>query len=111
MMIQNENGTFTGGPLDVLCILNDVTTGRYHAAFFEEKPFPGPVESVKNTDLVRLKSKMHHTEGSDTIEGALEHLVDLSEKLIVPSDNIWKDPIEWDGELDMVLLVPNWRKE
>lgn len=110
MMINNGNGTFTAGRLDVLCILHNVNTGRYHAAFFEEHPLPGEVKSIEETDIVRLKSKMHHTTGSDTLEGALEHLEELSEQIIVPEENIKKDPIDWDGEIGIVFVWENWRK-
>lgn len=110
MMIEATNGTFTAGELDVLCILHNVNTGRYHAAFFEEHPLPGEVKSVKETDIVRLKSKMHHTEGSETLEGALEHLEKLSEQIIVPDENIRKEPIDWNGELGVSLVWENWRK-
>lgn len=110
MMINNGNGTFTAGGLDMLCILHDVNTDRYHAAFFEEHPLPGEVKSIEETDIVRLKSKMHHTTGSDTLEGALEHLKELSEQIIVPEENIKKDPIDWDGEIGIVFVWNNWRK-
>lgn len=110
MMMDNGNGTFTAGGLDVLCILHDVNTDRYHAAFFEEKPFPGEVKSIEETDIVRLQSKMHHTSGSDTLDGALEHLKELSEKIIVPEENIKKEPIDWDGELGITFVWNNWRK-
>lgn len=110
-MLDNGNGTFTAGPLDMLCILHDVNTNRYHAAFFEENPLPGKVESVQATNIVRVQSKMHHTEGSDTLEGALEHLKELSQKIILPKENIKNDPIDWDGNLGVVILMENWRKE
>ena len=110
MMINNGNGTFTAGGLDVLCILHDVNTDRYHAAFFEEHPLPGEVKSIEETDIVRLKSKMHHTTGSTTLEGALEHLKELSEQIIVPEENIKKNPIDWDGEIGIVFVWNNWRK-
>lgn len=111
MMMDNGNGTFTAGGLDVLCILHDVNTDKYHAAFFEEKPLPGKVKSIEETDIVRLKSKMHHTGGSDTLDGALEHLKELSEKIIVPGENVFNEPIEWDGTIGIVLLWKNWRKQ
>ncbi len=110
MMIDNGNGTFTAGGLDVLCILYDVNKNRYHAAFFEESPMPGRVKSIDETDIVRLRGKMHHTGGSDTLEGALGHLKELSEKVIVPEENVWKDPIDWNGEIGITLIRNNWRK-
>ena len=103
MMKDNGNGTFTAGGLDVLCILHDVNTDRYHAAFFEEKPLPGKIKSIEETDIVRLQSKMHHASGSDTLDVALKHLKELSEKIIVPEENIKKEPIDWDGCLGVTF--------
>ena len=109
MMLSNPDGTFMGGPLDVLCILHDVNTGRYHPAFFEEAPFPGPVADVRATTIVRLKSKMHHTGGFATLAEAVDNLDnDLSVKLKVPPTNVWRAPRDWDGELGIVWLEPNW---
>lgn len=34
MLLPNGDGTYTGGEQDIICILNDVNTGKYHAAFF-----------------------------------------------------------------------------
>ena len=109
MMVKNKDGTYKAGLLDVLCILHNVNTGRYHAAFFEESPIPGDVKTVNETEVVRLKSKMHHTEGSETLEGALEQLKELSEQIIVSEENIRKDPIDWDGEIGITFLWENWR--
>jgi len=109
MLISKGNNTYQGGPLDVLCILHEMHTGRYHAAFFEESPLPGPVKSLHETDVVRLKSKMHHTEGSDTLAGAVVHLEELATQIHLPESNIWKEPIEWDGS-PVVMLRSNWLK-
>lgn len=110
MMMNNGDETFIAGSLDVLCILHNVNTNRYHAAFFEEHPFPGEIKPVEETDIVRLKSKMHHTGGSDTLDGALEHLKELSEKIIVPEENIKKEPIDWDGEIGITFVWNNWKR-
>jgi hypothetical protein len=111
MLIQNEDGTFTAGSLDVFCILRDETTGRFHPAFFEESPLPGPVEAAAETIVVRLKSKMHHTVGFESLE---EAVVGLQEELIdrikVPETNICKEPIDWDGQIGIVWICSNWLK-
>lgn len=105
MLIPNGDGTFMGGSKDVICILNDSNTGKYHVSFFEEAPFPGEHNELS---FVRLKSKMHHTQGSETIEGALEHLKDMREKIEIEDNNVWLEPIEWDGSQGLVMTVPNW---
>ena len=94
-----------GGPLDILCILK-LPAGTFHAAFFEEYPLPGPL--MPAASLVRLKSKMHHTAGASTLEGAQEHLDDLKQKISVPAGNVLRDAaIEVDDPVN-VWLVPNW---
>jgi hypothetical protein len=110
MLIEKDNGTYTGGPLDVLCILHDVTTDKFHPAFFEEKPFPGPILGVTEADIVRLKSKMHHTEGFSTLPEALVGLDEFALKIEVPASNLWRYPREWDGELGIVWVLQNWVK-
>lgn len=121
MLIQNEDGTFIAGPLDVLCILHDKKKGSYHAALLEEDPFPGPVPDIRETKIVRLKSKMHHTQGASTLEEAKKHLKELSERVKVPEGNIWDNPSDsplkpylgsWSrDDYAFVVVVPNWRKQ
>lgn len=96
MMIRNEDGTFTAGPLDVLCILYVEKTGRFYPAFVEERPLPGPVPDPKDMSFARLKSKMSHTSGFDTLEAAQKSLrEDLAKKL--SCRNVHEKPIQWDG--------------
>ncbi len=109
MLIKAENDTFIGGPLDVITILHHSTTGRYHAAFFEELPLPGPVPDIQDTTVVRLKSKMHRTTGAESMEEALIQLDELAAKISVPEENRWTDAMEWDGHQGIVVIVPNWR--
>ena len=111
MLIKQEDDTFLAGPFDVLCILHDPVADRYHAAFFEEHPLPGPVPDPEHTDVVRLKSKMHHTDGAPDLAGALVHLDELAKSIKVPDENIWTKPFEWDAEqMAVVWLLPNWKK-
>lgn len=108
MMIPRGDGTYDGGFHDVIMILHDAKTGRFHAAFFEEHPW-----CPDSGGSVRLKSKMHHTEGSPTLEGAQEHAKKLAESIHLPPENIWTDkPQEgWDAEnMAVVWMFPDWRK-
>lgn len=111
MLIPNGDGTFMAGPLDVLCILK-APGGRFHPAFFEEKPFPGPYpERIEDVKMVRLRSVMHHTEGADTLEGALVQIAELARQISVPPTNIWLKPTEWDGRQGVVWVRDNWLKD
>lgn len=54
---------------------------------WEEYPFPGTFPS-DGTGPLRLKSKMHHTEGSETLEGAIEHVRQTRKKITIPDANV-----------------------
>lgn len=111
MLIANSDGTFTAGPLDVLLILMDTARGTYHAAFLEESMFPGAILDVADTKLVRLKSKMHHTQGSTTFEGARVHLDELAKKIEVRDGNLCRDHVSpWNGS-PFSAVVPNWVRD
>jgi len=111
MLINNGDGTFIGGPLDKLVILRNVQTGRFHVCFFEEAPFPGPRQEVSDAEIVRLKSKMHHTEGGASLEEAHKHFGEMRNKILMDDENYDLDPIPWDGQIPIVTVVPNWRRD
>lgn len=113
-MIANGDGTFTLGKYDVWGILQDTSTGRFHACLWLESPLPGPYEEP--TTFVRLKSKMHHTVGAATFEEAVEHVKELLKKFKLDDDNVWvhrSQVVERDfsneGYAD-VCTLPNWKK-
>jgi hypothetical protein len=85
-MIQNEKGGYTLGPYDLLGIMRDTSTGRFHAAVWLENPLPGDYEALS---FVRLKNKFHHTAGSETYEGAVEHVAELRKKFDIADSNVW----------------------
>jgi hypothetical protein len=113
MLLANGDGTYTAGPLDVIGILKDASTGRFHACIWLEHPLPG---GGPPSNIVRLKSKMHHTEGAATWEVALKHVQELCRKIVIDDDNVWIKPeqvVERDfsiaGYAD-VMIVPSWKK-
>ena len=108
MLIDNGDGTHTGGPLDMHLVLHDVTTDRFHPAFFEEHPMPGLVLPSEEVETIRLKSKMHHTEGFATKEEAIANMKDdLAQKIQLLPLNVVEEPVEWDGQVGIVLLATN----
>jgi hypothetical protein len=112
MLIDNGDGTYTAGPLDVMFIYHHVGAGTYHPAFYEERPMPGPVAPHDELEFVRLFSKMHHTQGAPTLEEAQQLLVEMRGKIKVDDLNVESEtPIPWSGELGDVMLVLNWRKK
>lgn len=105
MLMPNGDGTYTTGPYDLLAIVQNTNTGRYHAYFLEEKPLP----SWDGSDpVVRLKSKLHHTEGAVDFEGALVHLADMQKKFNIPNERTWREPkqiAQRDFEIEGYALV------
>jgi hypothetical protein len=116
MLIRMDDGTYLAGPLDAILILRHTQTGRYHAALFLERAFPGPPPPYDEVPVVRLVSHGHHTEGSDTLEGAQTHVDELKAKIDVHG-NVFRAPVDWDGRYGVLLLRenrhrdPSWRPE
>ena len=113
MLIPHGDGTYIGGPLDVIMIYHNVAKGTFHPVFYEEKSMPGPIRDYNEIDAVRLKSNMHHTEGFKTFEEAQANVRDVFSKQIVlpPSNVAIERAVNWDGQNGDVWIVQNWRKE
>ena len=109
MLIRNDKGTFSAGPLDLICILKDVESGRYHAAFFEDRPLPGHSTAMEDSTIVRLRSKMHHTAGAETLEEAKQHVAEMREQIEIDDLSVCEKPVAWDGQIGTVCVLPNWR--
>lgn len=109
MILQNDHGV-SGGPLDFLCILQSVKTGRYHPCFVEEHPMPGPIPDALDTKFVCAKSKMHHTGGFVTLDEAINQIKNgLDGRLELPEKNRSIVPILWDDEqMSFTVVLPNW---
>ena len=110
MLIDNGNETYTVGEADIICILK-LPTNTYHVAFFEEHPLPGQVKPIGELDFLRLKSKMHHTQGSPTLEGAQVHLDEMRGKLIIPDANVLKERAISVEDPVNTWVLPNWIKD
>lgn len=111
MLLNNGDGTYTAGPLDAVVILHHNETGRYHVSLFEEHKDLGPIPMVGETRVVRLISRMHHTEGAETLEGAKVQRQEMLSKLTLPAENVFEEVADWDGTLGVVLWKEYWREE
>lgn len=109
MILQRDDGTCDVGPLDIICILK-LPAGTFHAAFFEEAPMPGPVQPIDSLTFVRLKSKMHHTGGALTLEGAQEHLDELRLKIHLPDTNVVREEAIEIADPVSVWILGNWKR-
>lgn len=92
MYIETATGLLAG-PYDVISMVKDTSTGRYHLYMLYESRMPG----LEDTDpdqlrVIRLKSKMHHTEGAATYEDALEQLAEMRTLIQIADENVWVKP-------------------
>ena len=60
----------------LVLIQHDVSTGRYHPAYYLLAPFPGEL-----TSPTRYKSKAHHPEGFHDLPSARAHAEELASQL------------------------------
>jgi hypothetical protein len=63
-------------------MLKNVATGKWHPIMYVEKPLPGSLDSDANNNIVRFKSKGHHTSGFTTREEAVATLEELKFNMI-----------------------------
>ena len=110
MLIENGDGTFIGGQGDVICIL-ELPTGTFHTAFFEEHPLPGQNKSLAEEDFLRLKSRMHRTEGSKTLEEEQLKLEEMRAKIKIPDSNVIRERAIKVEDPVNIWILPNWVKE
>ena len=110
MLIDQGDGTLLAGPADIMCILG-LPSGTFHVTFFEEKPMPGPIQPIDKLDTIRLKSKMHYTEGAPSLEGAQEHVRELRKKILVKDENVMTDEAIKVEDPVSVWMLPNWTRQ
>lgn len=110
MLIPKEDGSYLGGPADVICIVK-VPAGTFHVSFWEECPMPGPVLPIEELEFIRIKSKMHHTQGAPTLEAAQSQLHEMRKKIELPDANIVLNcAIEVEDPV-VVMVLPNWIRQ
>jgi hypothetical protein len=63
---------------------------------------------LSDTKVVRLKSKMHHTQGTPDFEEAQKHLEELRQKIAVSDENVVRRPVAWGGE-PFTTIISNWK--
>lgn len=107
MLISNGDGTSTAGPADIICIIC-LPVGSYHAIILEERPLPGPIKPLAQSDLIRLKSKGHETVGHETFEGARASLAELRKRIIFRDENVVADVAFGVDDPVQVWIVGNW---
>ncbi len=55
-------------------MLKNTSTNTYHPIMYWESPLPGGFDSEGNKNLIRYKSKGHHTKGFDNREDAVKSI-------------------------------------
>lgn len=84
-------------------MLKNVTKNTWHPIMYVEKPLPGGLDTDANNNIVRFKSKGHHTAGFATREEAIASLDDLKARMInyMFLSNVTVDvetDLEWNGD-------------
>lgn len=82
----------------IFAMLHNTKTGRFHPILFYESPLPGNPEN-----LVRHKSKGHHTEGFDSRDDALASIEGKRSEWNFRTC-LEKD-FTWDGEDTPAMVV------
>lgn len=83
----------------IIALLYNAKLNRWHPILYYESPLPGNPEN-----LVRHKSKGHHTEGFATRDEAVASAKQLAEQLAkeeccdVPAKFALEEDMPWDGE-------------
>lgn len=90
-------------------ILKHSKTGRYHPAIFVKEKIKRSKSSLLEPGIVRLSSESHHTIGFDNLDDAIKEMSIHSQQLSIYSQNICNEPIEWDGEMGIQLVLRDWR--
>jgi hypothetical protein len=113
------DGTFQADPYDLLGIVRNTSTGRFHVTIWLESPLPSQGLASEDSDgLIRLKSMCHHTKGAATFEEALEHLKEMRKRFLFEDVCVWntrerlvtKDFGPNGSDFASVLMLSNWRK-
>lgn len=107
-MTPAGNGMYVGAKNDVIVILG-TNRGTYRACFCEALPLPG-TRAIKDSDPCRRYKTIYFLKPDDTdrYEEALEDLEALSEKIRVPSENIWRDEgdvVPWNGTEPFTFII------
>lgn len=92
MLLKSGTG-WLAGPFDVVSIIKNVRTGKFHVYFVCERSIPG--QGGKNpSDMpgFALRSQLVDEQGTDTYEAAVEELTKLREKLSISDENVWSKP-------------------
>lgn len=106
MLLETAPGRYQAGEADVILIAQ--LGARFHVVFLEEHPLPGPIGPIATQAFIRLKSKMHHTAGEDTLAGAQARLDEMRETITIADANVSRERALFVGDCVMVFSVANW---
>lgn len=94
--------------MNAWCVLYRTTTDTYHPTLFELAENVGTC--FYEIPVARLVSKLHHSSGFENLDEANSFIIREAIKSVpVPIENIGTEPIDWNGEEGICLLLPNWK--
>lgn len=80
--------------MNIVSMLHNKTTNRYHPILFGYSP---PPSGDLDSGAQRYRSRVHHTDGYDTRDEAMNGAAQLADKC-QPAECALAGDIEWDGE-------------
>ncbi len=105
MLTFGNDGKMYAGDYDMACILQNKRTGKYHVAYLEECPETAKNRLLKKDGCVKVRILMHHKTGTNNMSESKSHLEELKQMVSLSDKNILPDTIEWDGNIETVLML------
>ena len=98
-----------GAVRQIILLLHDRETHRFHATLFQERENIPLVGVPCLRAFVFLESVRHHREGSAGLRAAQKQGRAMARSAKVAEAELWEGVvIDWDGRSPLVLAVRNW---
>lgn len=112
IVVNRETGSRTGGPLDILCILHNVSERHFRIVFFDSGLWSkSDALMAEQLDVIDVKMKFLHPERAKTLAQAREYLAEMREWVALPDRNVAQEPIPWDGQFGTRWNLKNWWRD
>ena len=107
-MIHAGEDSLQVGLLDIITILHHEAENTFHPAIFEERRLPGSSVDEDGVPKVFLVLRYVREEGFPNKEKAETHITELRKKFQIPDQNVFLEPVSWNGKSGKTLTKRNW---